>query len=57
MNSQEILDKVVELLETLKEEHSKTSKKAHSRARKTSGEIKKLMAEYKKASTAEDKTK
>jgi hypothetical protein len=55
MNSQEILDKVVELLETLKEEHYKTSKAAHSRARKVSGEIKKLMAEYKKASTAEDK--
>jgi hypothetical protein len=57
MNSQEILDKVVDLLETLKEEHYKTSKAAHGRARKTSGEIKKLMAEYKKASTAEDKTK
>jgi hypothetical protein len=55
MNSQEILDKVVELLETLKEEHCKTSKAAHGRARKASGEIKKLMAEYKKASTAEDK--
>jgi hypothetical protein len=55
MNSQEILDKVLELLETLKEEHYKTSKAAHGRARKTSGEIKKLMAEYKKASTAEDK--
>jgi hypothetical protein len=57
MNSQEILDKVVELLETLKEEHSKTSKAAHGRARKVSGEIKKLMSEYKKASTAEDKSK
>lgn len=55
MNSQEILDKVTELLETLKEEHNKTSKAAHGRARKVSGEIKKLMAEYKKASTAEDK--
>ena len=33
MNSQEILDKVVELLETLKEEHNKTSKAAHGRAR------------------------
>lgn len=57
MNSQEILDKVLELLETLKEEHYKPSKAAHGRARKASGEIKKLMAEYKKASTAEDKIK
>jgi hypothetical protein len=57
MNSTEILDKVTELLVVLTEEHNKTSKAAHSRARKTSGEIKKLMAEYKKASTAEDKTK
>jgi len=55
MNSQEILDKVTELLTVLTEEHNKTSKASHGRARKTSGEIKKLMAEYKKASTAEDK--
>jgi hypothetical protein len=57
MNSQEILDKATELFSILSEEHNKTSKAAHGRARKTSGEIKKLMAEYKKASTAEDKTK
>lgn len=57
MNTQEILDKVTELLATLTEEHNKTSKAAHGRARKISSEIKKLMSEYKKASTSEDKNK
>jgi len=55
MNSSELLSKISELFETLTLEHSKTSKAAHGRARKAAGEIKKLITEYRKASTAEDK--
>jgi hypothetical protein len=55
MNTNEILNKATELFSILSEEHNKTSKAAHGRARKVSSEIKKLMAEYKKVSTAEDK--
>jgi hypothetical protein len=39
------------------EEHDKTSKAAHARARKHLGDFKKLATEYRKASTAEDKQK
>jgi hypothetical protein len=35
--------------------HSKSSKAAHGRARKELGALKKLIAEYRKASVAEDK--
>jgi hypothetical protein len=55
MNSTELLTKMTELFETLTLEHSKTSKAAHGRARKAAGELKKLVTEYRKASTAEDK--
>jgi hypothetical protein len=55
MNTNEILNKATELFSILSEEQNKTSKAAHGRARKVSSEIKKLMAEYKKTSTAEDK--
>jgi len=57
MNSQELLERMQELFELLVAEHSKPSKAAHGRARKTAGEIKKVIAEYRKASTAEDKAK
>lgn len=57
MNTNEILNKATELFTLLSEEHNKTSKAAHGRARKISSEIKKLMGDYKKASTAEDKAK
>ena len=55
MTSQEIHDKMVEVLETLTIEHNKTAKAAHGRARKAAGELAKLIKEYRKASTAEDK--
>lgn len=57
MTSQEIHDKMVEVLETLTIEHNKTAKAAHGRARKAAGELAKLIKEYRKASTAEDKVK
>ena len=57
MTSQELHDKMVTVLETLTIEHSKSAKAAHGRARKAAGELKKLVTEYRKASTAEDKQK
>jgi hypothetical protein len=57
MTSQELHDKMVAVLETLTIEHHKTTKAAHGRARKAAGELKKLITEYRKASTAEDKAK
>jgi len=55
MTSQELFDKIAEHFETLASEHAKPTKAAHGRARKAAGEIKKLITEYRKASTAEDK--
>jgi len=57
MNTQELFDKIDALYETFKAEHAGKSKAAHGRARKALGELKKLVTEYRKASTAEDKTK
>ena len=57
MNTQELVEKMELLFEEFKAEHAKTSKAAHGRARKALGEMKKLITEYRKASTAEDKAK
>jgi hypothetical protein len=57
MTSQELHDKMVTVLETLTIEHNKPAKAAHGRARKAAGELKKLITEYRKASTLEDKAK
>ena len=57
MNTQELFDKIDALYETFKAEHAGKSKAAHGRARKAAGEITKLIKEYRKASTAEDKAK
>ena len=55
MNTQELAEKMEVLFEEFKAEQAKTSKAAHGRARKVLGEIKKLVAEYRKASIDEDK--
>ena len=55
MNTQELAEKMEVLFEEFKAEHAKTSKAAHGRARKVLGEIKKLVAEYRKTSINEDK--
>jgi hypothetical protein len=55
MNTTEILNAIKEQLSTLEAEHSKTSKAARGRARSAANNIKKLAAEFKKTSTAEDK--
>ena len=57
MNTQELFDKIDALYEVFKAEHAGKSKAAHGRARKALGELKKLVTEYRKASTAEDKAK
>jgi hypothetical protein len=57
MNTTELLEKMTALFADMAAENSKTSKAAHGRARKAAGELKKLLTEYKKASTAEDKAK
>ena len=57
MNTTELLEKIEVLFEEFKAEHAKSSKAAHGRARKTLGEIKKLVTEYRKASIDEDKAK
>jgi len=55
MNTTEILNAIKEQLATLEAEHSKTSKAARGRARSAANNIKKLSAEFKKTSSAEDK--
>lgn len=55
MNTTEILNAIKETLATMEVEHSKTSKAARGRARSAANSIKKLAAEFKKTSTAEDK--
>ena len=55
MNTQELLEKLHELFETLTAEHAKGSKAAQGRALKIAGEVKKVANEYRKASVAEGK--
>ncbi len=57
MNTQELFAKFETLCEAFKAEHEGKSKAAQARARKIAGEIKKLAAEYRKASVAENKAK
>lgn len=55
MESNEIYSAMASLWAKFSEEHDKSSKAAHGRARKHLGEMKKLVTEYRKASIAEDK--
>jgi len=57
MNTTEILDALVAAVEVLKAEHAKTTKVSRGRARSAANEIKKLAADFKRTSTAEDKAK
>lgn len=57
MNTQELLETLQGLFESLTAEHAKGSKAAQGRARKFAGEIKKVANEYRKASVAESKAK
>ena len=55
MNTTEILEAIKEAMGDLELNHSKDSKAARGRARSAANTIKKLAAEFKKTSTAEDK--
>jgi hypothetical protein len=55
MNTTEILNAIKAEVAILETEHAKTSKAARGRARSAANSIKKLSAEFKKTSTAEDK--
>jgi hypothetical protein len=57
MNTQELFEKMQGLWDEFSTEHGKPVKAAHGRARKSLGELKKLVTEYRKASVAEDKAK
>jgi len=55
MNTTEILDAIKAEVTIMEAEHAKTSKAARGRARSAANSLKKLAAEFKKTSTAEDK--
>lgn len=57
MNKQELFEKINGLYEDFVLQHNGTTKKSQANARKAIGEIKKLITDYKKASTAESKAK
>ncbi len=54
-NTTELLDAIKEQVAIMETEHAKTSKAARGRARSAANSIKKLAADFKKTSTAEDK--
>tara|TARA_E500000318_G_scaffold111992_2_gene133190 strand:- start:4462 stop:4629 length:168 start_codon:yes stop_codon:yes gene_type:complete len=55
MEKQEIFNQINELYESFVENHNGTTKASQQRARKSIGEIKKLITSYRKASVAESK--
>ena len=55
MDTNKIYEQMTELFTEFSIEHSKTSKAAHGRARSALTKVKKLIAEYKRTSVAEDK--
>lgn len=57
MNKQELFEKINGLYEEFVLQHNGTTKKSQANARKAIGEVKKLITEYRKASTEESKTK
>lgn len=57
MNKQELFEKINGLYEEFVAQHNGTTKKSQANARKAIGEVKKLITEYRQASTAEAKAK
>lgn len=57
MNKQELFEKIDGLYQEFVLQHNGTTKKSQANARKAIGEVKKLITEYRKASTEESKTK
>lgn len=54
-NSEEVFQEISEHFESFQTSHNGTTKKSKKEARKSIGEIKKLVTEYRKASVAESK--
>jgi len=54
-NSQEIFEQIKELFTQFETDHNGTTKAAKARARKSIGEIKKLVTDYRKTSIDESK--
>jgi len=57
MNTQELFAKMEECWNAFSTNHKETKKVAHKTARKAASELKKLIAQYNKASVSEDKAK
>jgi hypothetical protein len=57
MNKQELFERIDNLYQEFSEGHNGKTKKSQATARKALGEIKKLITEYRKASTEEGKNK
>jgi len=55
MNLNEIIEAIKEQVVALEAENEKTTKVSRTRARRAANKIKKLAAEFKRTSTAEDK--
>jgi hypothetical protein len=55
MNKQELFEQIDELYQSFVTAHNGTTKKSQAQARKAIGEVKKLITDYRKASTAESK--
>ena len=53
--SQQIFEEIKELFSQFEENHNSSTKAGKSRARKSIGEIKKLVTDYRKASVEENK--
>lgn len=57
MSKQELFEKIDGLYQEFVAQHNGTTKKSQANARKAIGEVKKLITEYRKASTEEGKNK
>lgn len=55
MNKQELFEQIDGLYQSFVAAHNGTTKKSQAQARKQIGEVKKLITDYRKASTAESK--
>ena len=55
MNKQELFEQINEFYTSFVESHNGKTKRSQAQARKAIGEVKKLITDYRKASTAESK--
>ena len=55
MNKQELFETMLDLWNEFEAQHNGTTKKSQQQARKSVGELKKLVTDYRKASVADGK--